>query len=275
MRISEIMTREPVSVPSDCSLDDAIRLFESCRFRHLPVADKGRLIGLISDRDIALATGWILASYRNTGENSGPETVGQIMKNEVFTLPVDASVNEAAAVMLDNRISAVPLLKGDQLVGIVTSTDLLRACRADSPGFDWKIDEAAKVEGSMSSQLWTVDPDQAMADALDICQSGSVRHLLVVESGRLVGILSDRDLRFGLGQEIVSDQVAQDEGRMEVPTTPLSALMATEVVTIKTGEALTAAADLMLEHGFSSLPVMKEGRLVGIITQTDVLRSCC
>ena len=275
MRVSEIMTREVVSVPSGCPLDEAIRLFESCRFHHLPVADKGRLIGMISDRDIALATGWILASYRSTEDNSGPETVGQIMRTEIFTLPVNASVNDAAALMLDNRISAVPLLEDDKLVGIVTSTDLLRACRADSPGFDWKIDPKAKVESAMSKQLHTVDPDQTMADAIDICQNGSVRHLLVVEASRLVGILSDRDLRFGLGQEIVSDLVAQDEGRMEIPRTPLSALMATEVVTIQAGEALVTAADSMLENGFSSLPVMKGHQLVGIITQTDVLRSCC
>lgn len=269
------MTGEVVTVPPDCPLDDAIRLFESCRFRHLPVAEKDRLVGLISDRDIALATGWILASYRNADENSGPRTVGQIMRTDVFTLDVEASIPEAAAIILDHRINAVPLLEEGKLVGIITTTDLLRASRSDLPHHAWNIREEAHVRESMSAELTTVCPDQFMSDAIDLCRDETVRHLPVIEAGRLVGLISDRDLRFGLGQEIVSDLVAQEEGRLEVPQTPLSALMATDLVTIGPRERLTAAADCMLQHGLSALPVLDAGCLVGIITQTDVLRSCC
>ena len=275
IRIREIMTGEVVTVPPDCPLDDAIRLFESCRFRHLPVAEKDRLVGLISDRDIALATGWILASYRNADENSGPRTVGQIMRTDVFTLDVEASIPEAAAIILDHRINAVPLLEEGKLVGIITTTDLLRASRSDLPHHAWNIREEAHVRESMSAELTTVCPDQFMSDAIDLCRDETVRHLPVIEAGRLVGLISDRDLRFGLGQEIVSDLVAQEEGRLEVPQTPLSALMATDLVTIGPRERLTAAADCMLQHGLSALPVLDAGCLVGIITQTDVLRSCC
>jgi len=270
-----MMTREVVTVPPDCPLDDAIRLFESCRFRHLPVTEKDRLVGLISDRDIALATGWILSNYRNAHESSGPKTVGEIMRVEVLTLGVDASIHEVAAVVLDHRIGAVPLLDGDKLVGIITTTDLLRASRTEPGQSDWHIRPEVRVRESMSTTLSIVEPDQTMEEAIDLCRNGSVRHLPVVEAGRLVGIISDRDLRFGLGQEIVSDLVAQEEGRLEVPRTPLSALMATDLVTIEPQAPLTAAADLMLKHGFSALPVLDGGRLIGIITQTDVLRSCC
>jgi CBS domain-containing protein len=269
------MISEVVSVAPTRSLDDAIRLFESCRFHHLPVAEKGRLVGMISDRDIALATGWILSSYRHAEESSGPQLVGEIMRTEVHTLTADATFPEAAALILDHRISAVPLLEGDELVGIITSTDLLRTCREGNPQRDWSIREGARVKDSMSRELTTVSPDDAMKDAIDLCNDAKVRHLLVIEEGRLAGVLSDRDIRFGLGQEIVSDLVAQAEGRMEVSRTPVSALMATEVVTIGLGEPLTVAADLMLENGFGALPVLDAGQLVGIITQTDILRSCC
>jgi len=275
MRISEIMTGDVVSVPPDCSLDDATRLFESCRFRHLPVVEKERLVGMISDRDVALATGWILSSYRNAAENNGPLTVGQVMRADVFTLEVEDSIQEAVAIVLDHRVSAVPLLRRGRLAGIVTTTDLLRASRNHVPNHGWNIDPGAQVRSSMSSELITVGPDELIDEALDRCQKELVRHVPVVEAGRLVGLISDRDLRFGLGQEIVSDQVAQDEGRLEVSQTPVSALMATELVTIAPGDRLTEAADRMIEHGFGSLPVVEEGRLVGIITQTDILRSCC
>ncbi len=275
MRTSEIMTREVVSVAPEYTLDETIRLFEACRFRHLPVLEKGCLVGMISDRDIALATGWILASYRHAKENSGPQTVGQIMRTDVITMAPDSTINAVAKLMLDKRINSVPLIEEDQLAGLVTTTDLLRACRHGKSGFDWKIREGARVEESMSTEVCTITPDQLMTEAIDLCQDESVRHLPVLDAGELVGIISDRDLRFGLGQEIVSDMVAQEEGRLEVPRTPLSALMTTTVVTINALESLEAAADSMLEHGFSALPVVQGGQLIGIITQTDVLRSCC
>lgn len=275
MKVSDIMTREVIYASPACPLDEAIRLFETHRFRHLPVADDGKLVGMISDRDIALATGWILASYRSSEEGEGPQTVGEIMRTKIRCLPDHAPVNEAAALMLDERISALPLIKDKQLVGLLTTTDLLRICREDDPGFDWKIRPDATVDAWMSKDPVTVDPDMVLFDALDACKNVSVRHLPVVEKGKLVGMISDRDLRFGLGQEIASDMVAQGEGRMELAQTPVSALMATEVVTIERKALLSEAADLMLKYGFGALPVVDGRELAGIITMTDVLRSCC
>jgi CBS domain-containing protein len=275
MKVSEIMTREVLYAAPDCPLDEAIRLFETHGFRHLPVVESGRLIGMISDRDVALATGWILSSYRSSEDGNGPQTVGEVMKTGIRCLPDHATVNQAAALMLDDRISALPLLNDRLLVGLITTTDLLRTCRVDDPGFDWKIRPDATVSAWMSKEVRTIDPDMQMFDALDVCKDGAVRHLPVIEGGKLVGMVSDRDLRFGLGQEIASDMVAQGEGRMELTQTPISALMTTEVVTIGSKALLSEAADKMLERGFSALPVVDGDELVGIITQTDILRSCC
>ena len=71
--------------------------------------------------------------------------------------------------------------------------------------------------------------------------------------------------------------LAQDEGRLEIPQTPLSALMSMEVVTIGADTKLSQAADIMLEHGFSALPVVRDGRLAGgtqavLIPPTRLLR---
>jgi len=275
MKVADIMTREVLSAAPDCPLDEAIRLFESCNFRHLPVADKGQLVGVISDRDVALATGWILASYRHADESSGPKLVGQIMREGVHTLAPDAEITDAAELILDNRIGALPLIEEGLLVGLVTTTDLLRACREERAGLDWSIHEGAVVASAMTTDVHTISPDASMSEALDLCNENTLRHLPVIESSDLIGMISDRDLRFGLGQEIVSDLVAQEEGRMELSRTPISALMTTEVVTIGHRELLTTAADSMLKHGFSALPVLKDGELVGILTQTDILRSCC
>jgi len=275
MKVTEIMSRDLVCAAPDCPLDEAIRMFEAHPFRHLPVVDSGQLVGMVSDRDISLSTGWVLASHRSHAEGSGPRAVSEIMRREVKSLGEEDEVASAAKLFLDERIGALPVIDEGRIVGLITTTDLLQACREDDPGFDWKIRPKDPVEKWMTADVHTVSPDTAIFDALDICHEKGVRHLPVVEDGQLVGMISDRDLRFGLGQEIVSDQVAQDEGRLEVSQTPVSALMTVEVITIGQDDLLTTAADRMLEHGFSALPVLKGGRLAGILTQADLLRSCC
>lgn len=274
MNVTEVMTRDVVFAAPDCPLDEAIRLFESHSFRHLPVVDGKRLVGMISDRDIALSTGWILASHRAAGDDSGPQSVGEVMAKEVRSLDDDAEVRHAADLFLEERIGALPIVKDDLLVGILTTTDLLRACRAEDSGVDWRIREDATVENWMSREVKTVAPEAPMFDALDLCKQAEVRHLPVLEGTRIVGMVSDRDLRFGLGQEIVSDQVAQNEGRLEVCEISVDGVMTTEVVTVDIKDSLAKAADLLIEHGFSALPVLEGGKLAGILTHTDILRSC-
>ena len=274
MKVAKVMTREVVSVASDCPLDEAIRLFESCRFRHLPVEERGLLVGMISDRDIALSTGWVLAAYRQGEDGSAPSTVGQIMHEEIVSLTPDSPLSKAAAIVLDNRVGAVPVVKGQELAGIVTTTDLLRACFGRDADSDFRVPDGMSVEDAMSKDVRTASPETQLADAIDLCKGSSVRHLPIVDDGSLVGMISDRDLRFGLGQEIISDMLAQEEGRLEITQTPISALMSLQVVTIEAGEPLARAAELMLEHGFSALPVVRGGALVGIVTNTDILRSC-
>lgn len=274
MKVSKVMTREVISVAPECPLDEAIRLFESCRFRHLPVAQKGELVGMISDRDIALATGWILTAYRQGEDSSGPSKVEEIMRREVVSLGPGEPLSAAAAVVLDHRVGAIPIEAGGELQGIVTTTDLLRACRSADADSDWRLPDGVKVVQAMTRDVRTVEPELLMEDAIDLCQEEHIRHLPIVEGGKLVGMVSDRDLRFGLGQEIVSDMLAEEEGRLEIPQTPLSALMSLEVVTICAEASLAEAADVLLERGFSALPVLEGNCLVGILTSTDLLRSC-
>lgn len=274
MNVSEIMTREVLSAAPDCPLDEAIHLLETRGFRHLPIVDDGRLVGILSDRDIALATGWMLAKNRNTIDGDIPRRVDEVMTRRVHSLPESAHATEAAIKILDHRISALPVLDGDILMGVLTTTDLLRVA-AQEDGGDWKIREGSEVAGWMTEEVKTVSPEMLLLDAVGLCTEAGVRHLPVVEGSHVVGMISDRDLRFGLGQEIVSDMVAQGEGRLELVQTPISSLMTSEVISLSRDQALLVAVELMLEHGFSALPVLDRGRLVGILTQTDVLRCCC
>jgi acetoin utilization protein AcuB len=92
------------------------------------------------------------------------------------------------------------------------------------------------------------------------------RHLLVTdEDGRLAGIVSDRDVVRCFGPTAFPDEA-------QLAAIRADSIMSPDVVTIEFDSSIVAAIDLMHEQGFSSLPVLHDGRLVGIITTSDLMR---
>jgi acetoin utilization protein AcuB len=130
MRVRELMTGALITVPPDTPVLDARHLMVEKRIRHLLVtSESGELRGIITDRDIRLnlpsqatsLTVWEL-NYLLTRL-----TVGKVMTESLITVGPDRQARDAAQLMLDHRIGALPVMDGGHLVGIVTETDLLRA----------------------------------------------------------------------------------------------------------------------------------------------------
>ncbi len=112
-----------VTVEPGVTLEEAYRLLLQKGIRHLPVVEEGRLVGIITDRDIRLATS------RLNPKGACPECapVAEVMTKEVVTAhPLDP-VEEAARVMRERKIGSLPVLEDGALVGIVTGIDLLDA----------------------------------------------------------------------------------------------------------------------------------------------------
>ena len=114
--VREIMSRRLVTVTPDTPLSEARHLLAEHRIRRLPVMIGRRLVGIVSDRDLRSAS----ASHDWT-------PVAQIMTRRVVTVTAQTRVDEAARIILDGRFGGLPVVDGDELTGIVTETDLLRA----------------------------------------------------------------------------------------------------------------------------------------------------
>lgn len=132
MLVRDLMTRALRTVPPDTPILDARALMTRERIRHLLVTDQGRLVGIITDRDIRLnlASPATSLSVWELNYLLARLTVGEVMTRTVITVGPDRDVREAAAIMLDEKIGALPVLDDWQLVGIVTESDLLRAVAA-------------------------------------------------------------------------------------------------------------------------------------------------
>ncbi|MFU8688300.1 acetoin utilization AcuB family protein [Rossellomorea marisflavi] len=124
MIIEEIMKSNVETLRPDDSIETAIRLMREKKIKHIPIVDdEMKILGIISDRDVKDAAPSILNEQSADFTLKNP--VRQIMQQQVITgHPLDF-VEEVAALFYEHRISCLPILKADKLVGIITETDLL------------------------------------------------------------------------------------------------------------------------------------------------------
>src|SRR5262245_10005070 len=133
-----------------------------------------------------------------------------------------------------------------------------------------------RVSELMSRELITVEPDESVEQAVTLLRTRGVRHLLVMKRGRLVGIISDRDLKRALDPRKTRKKL-MDIGGLYFLLEPIlvAEIMTPNPVTILPGTFVEQAANIMVQRRFGALPVMESGRTLGIITETDLLRYFC
>ncbi len=128
-----------------------------------------------------------------------------------------------------------------------------------------------KVGDKMTTEVITISPKEGMTVAKHILDKKGIRHLPVVSDGKLVGIITDRDIRRNLPSPATSLEIHEIFcllDKLQVQT-----VMTRKVVSVTPETSIEAAASLLLAHKIGGLPVLEGERLVGIITEGDVLRA--
>lgn len=126
------------------------------------------------------------------------------------------------------------------------------------------------VRDIMSSSVETATPNETVLDAQNRFRESGFHHLPVVDGERLLGIVSDRDVLRAAGPSLGLTAYDDDAGPNVDRT--LREIMSPYTLTADPTMSVEEAADTMLRNDVSSLPVLDEGRLVGIVTTADVLR---
>ena len=137
MTVRDIMTRHVETASPDETVADVRSRFYESGFRHLPVVDGERLLGIVSDRDVLRAAGPALGLtiYDDSDSPDLERPLAEIMTRDVLTADPTMSVEEAADTMLNYELSALLVLDEDRLVGIVTTADMLRVAAGQEREF--------------------------------------------------------------------------------------------------------------------------------------------
>jgi acetoin utilization protein AcuB len=128
MLIGERMSRPVVTIPPDLPVAEALNLMKREHIRRCPVIDDGKLVGIISDKDLLNASPSPVTtlSIWEMHYLLSKITVSEVMTKNVLTVAEDTPIEEAARIMADNKIGGVPVMRDRVVVGIITETDLFK-----------------------------------------------------------------------------------------------------------------------------------------------------
>lgn len=184
MLVTDVMNVKLTTVTPQTTLPVAVRLVSERGIRHLPVLEGETLVGIVSDRDLkrAMASPATSLSAHELRYLLDTVAVGEIMTRAVITIAPGFPVEEAARIMIKEKISALPVTEGGRLVGIITETDVLdlfvRAMGAgepssrldvvlgDRPSALVEVVEAAEAAGAAVASLMTLVNRRGLREAI-------------------------------------------------------------------------------------------------------------
>lgn len=118
MKVKSWIRKDPIVISRSTLLQDAVRMMKDHDIRHLPVVEDGKLVGFITESDLRQF------SFPSMVEDI---PVHQVMVTNPITIDANASVEQAAKIIHDNKIGGLPVLQDGKLLGVITSSDLLAA----------------------------------------------------------------------------------------------------------------------------------------------------
>jgi acetoin utilization protein AcuB len=261
--IKDIMiSRNLITVQEGDRLALAAQKMSWGRLRHLPVLRGDELVGVISERDIL--------GRRGDGDGRWEDAlVGAVMSHPPAVAVPEEEVAQAAALMAARRIGCLPVVKRGRLVGMLTTTDLVGSAVNDLYRDSSTL--ARPVSQAMCHDVASVRDDDSLTEVVEVMKKRGVRHVPVIDRyGRVVGIVSDRDVRASVG-----DPVQASEGWPgTTDSVHVTTVMARDPVVVSLDSTLSVAVKHLLGRRVGALPVVDPaGRLVGILSYIDVIRA--
>ncbi len=129
MLVREWMTKDPVTADPSTSIQAAWKLMQERRIRHLPVVEEGRVVGIVTDRDLrrVLPSPATSLEIHEVHYLLDKLRLSEVMTKDVITTTAFTPIADAARTLLRNRIGALPVMVGGIMVGILSQTDVLEA----------------------------------------------------------------------------------------------------------------------------------------------------
>lgn len=280
--VMSIAKKEVVTIPQTATIKEAADIMVKNKFRRLPITNPGtgKLLGIVTSMDILDFLGGgdkfkiLEEKYHDNFLAAINESVKKIMAREVHYLSYKDSISDAVEKMIKHGVGALPVIDADEkITGIVSERDfalLMAGVLTDE-----------LVEDFMSKKVITTTPGTPIESASKIMVRNKLRRIPVVgeerrtphpEKDKLVGIVTATDVLEFLGQSKAFNNMTSNSAT-EILDNKITEIMEEEVVTTAPNERLGAVCGLMEDKGIGGMPVVKDNELLGIITESDMLKA--
>ncbi|MEN6576169.1 MAG: CBS domain-containing protein [Phycisphaerales bacterium] len=246
-----------VSIDRKEPVHKAVSLLLAKDISGLPVTDRGRLCGMLSERDLLRLV---------TRTEYLPGCVGDYMTQNIVSFDVDDPLPVVCKQLVENAFRRVPILLHQQtLAGVITRADLIRVCMdrfrplTEIPRLE--SDKELLAEDVMSCGLLTLPPEAPLYEAMAIISRQHVTGLPIVDGAmRLLGIITEKDVLNYCIHPFPAE-------------TTVAAFMTTNVVAFDRKTSLDLVCECLIQKDFHRVPILDQGRLVGVISRSDILKS--
>ncbi len=271
--IMALASRQVVSVPQTTTILQAVGTMTEHSFRRLPVTDSGtrKLRGIVTSGDIIDFMGGgdkhRLVQVKHDGNLIAAvnDSVREIMTRDLLVLPETASIADAITIIVGKKTGGLPIADGEGILkGIVTERDVMRALAAGK--------STLSVEDVMSGSLRVTSPDRPISEVTREMTQYRFRRLPVVSDDVLYGIITATDIMRYLGSREVFQRISTGD-ISEVTALPVRTLIAGDLFTTNPEKSINEAAREMLEKNIGALPVIEDTRLIGLVTEFDLVKA--
>lgn len=269
-----IATTNVISVPPTMSIIEGVHMMSSNNFRRLPITDPGnkKLLGIVTISDVIDLMGggsrYNLVAKKHKGNllSALNDNIRGIATDQVETFSPSTSISEAIELLVKTGHGGFPITNSDNTIaGIVTEYDIMRMLAQER--------SELTVEEIMTANPEAVHPDDPISNVTKRMVAKGYRRLPVIKDDILIGIITATDIMEYLGEgKVFADMKTGTVD--ELLNLPVRELMtAGDVRTTTPNVVITAIAREMLERGIGAFPVVEEGRVIGIVTEFDLVKA--
>ncbi len=279
MNVADIMSSPVYVLNADEPVSYARKLMLKYKISTLLVLNEGKMVGIVTKSDLSNRLAQAEPLWRRRPIDQIP--IKLLMTESVITIYPEASISQAAALMLENRVHNIPVVKND-IVGIVTRTDLVRYVAENTEEIKTKIPKL------MTEDVISVHRHHTINHVIDEMNRNEIERVVVKDdAGKSVGIISRKSLALNL--------LTDNEGKLStknikmarksspagqkiyryVKEVPLTAedIMVSPIISIDVNENVSAAAKKMIEEEVTALPVSDGEDIVGILSRIDIIKA--
>ncbi len=254
-KAKDIMKYGVITVKKDMSAYEAIGILLENNISGLPVVDDTDLVGIISEKDL-------LKLVHDT--EFLPNSVGDYMTDDVISFDKEDSLDNISECLMKNHFRRVPILHQGKLTGIISRADLINVYKHKfrPQGLaekSTKHKDRPLAKDIMKCGLLTIKRQTPIYEAMETIATRNITGLPVVDDYmNLVGIISEKDML-----KLLYDPKAK-LGKVED-------FMTEDVVSFNRDDSLFDICDCLINNNFRRVPILNQGRLVGIISRVDLI----